>query len=100
MKRLVIVTIAVLLSGCQDKYQQGYETGYVDGVQATENKWKEVVELQTEKIERLEGRNTFNSGVHSTEVCGGGGVNVNGKHHGPGETGCVRAYNDGRIEKY
>ena len=98
--KTVLIAFVVILAGCEDKYQNGYDKGYADGVLATEQKLKEIIELQAKQIERIESRSTSNSGVSSTEVCGGGGVNVNGKHHSPGKTGCARVYSDGRVEKY
>jgi succinate dehydrogenase/fumarate reductase-like Fe-S protein len=73
---------------------------YLEGVSVTEKKLNEVIELLEEKIKRQERQSTYTSGISSTSVCGGGGVEVNGKHHGAGKTGCVRVYSDGRIEKY
>jgi succinate dehydrogenase/fumarate reductase-like Fe-S protein len=98
--KIFLLTIFLLLVGCEDKYQKGYENGYLEGVSVTEKKLNEVIELLEEKIKRQERQSTYTSGISSTSVCGGGGVEVNGKHHGAGKTGCVRVYSDGRIEKY
>jgi hypothetical protein len=100
MKQLLLISFFVLLAGCEDKYQKGYETGFNDGVSVTEKKLKEIIDRQKEQLERLERRSNSYSGAYSTEVCDGGGVTVNGKHHSGGKTGCVRVYSDGRIEKY
>ena len=94
-----MLSIFLLLVGCEDKYQKGYETGYLEGVSITEKRLNELIQLQEEKIYRLERQSNYSSGVSSTSVCGGG-VEVNGKHHSAGKTGCVRVYSDGRIEKY
>jgi hypothetical protein len=86
----------ILLSGCKDKYQEGYQSGYIDGANATEQKLK----LQYEdKLSELELRNNNYFSVTSTEVCGGG-VNLNGKYYSGGKTGCVRVYSNGKVEKY
>ena len=100
ISKILFLSILIFLTGCEDKYQKGYETGYLEGVSVTEKKLKEIIELQEEKIRRQERQSTYSPGVSSTSVCGGGGVEVNGKHHSAGKTGCVRVYSDGRIEKY
>jgi hypothetical protein len=100
ISKILFLSILIFLAGCEDKYQKGYETGYLEGVSVTEKKLNELIQLQEEKIYRLERRSNYSSGVSSTSVCGGGGVEVNGKHHSAGKTGCVRVYSDGRIEKY
>jgi hypothetical protein len=100
MKRLLFISIVILLAGCEDKYQKGYEAGYAEGALVTKNRLNELIELQAEKIRRLDGQSTSYSSGYSTEVCGGNGVDVNGKHHSAGKTGCVRVFSDGRIEKY
>ena len=101
MKNLISILICVFLifslSGCKDKYQEGYQSGYIDGVYDTEKKLKKEYE---EKISELERKKQNSFSVSSTSVCGGGGVNLNGKHYSGGKTGCVRVYSDGRVEKY
>lgn len=96
MKFITILSLTFLLFGCKDKYQEGYQSGYVDGVIQTENRLKKEYE---EKLQDQKVRNRSFS-VYSTEVCGGGGVNVNQKHYEGGKTGCVRVYSDGRVERY
>jgi hypothetical protein len=96
---LIAVLFAIVLS--YEKVQDsGYVAGYNDGIAVTEKRLNELIELQAEKIRRLEKQGATSSGVYSTEVCGGNGVDVNGKHHSAGKTGCVRVFSDGRIEKY
>lgn len=98
---LVIGLLIVALDLNNEKVRdRGYVEGYDYGVAVTEKRLNDLIELQAEKIRRLERQGTTYSGTYSTEVCGGNGVDVNGKHHGPGKTGCVRVYSDGRIEKY
>ena len=98
MKKLLFISLLlpIILLGCKDKYQEGYQIGYSDGVRSMESKLEESEKkLQDEK---RKSQRTFSS--VSTEVCGGSGVNLNGKHYSGGKTGCVRVYSDGRIEKY
>ena len=98
---LVIGLLLVALDLNNEKVRdRGYAEGYDYGVAVTEKRLNDLIELQAEKIRRLERQSTTYSGAYSTEVCGGNGVNVNGKHHSAGKTGCVRVYSDGRIEKY
>ena len=100
LKNIFIVTLAIIslsfLSGCKDKFQEGYESGYADGTNATEQRLKKEYEEKISDLER-KSRNSFS--VTSTSVCGGG-VNLNGKYYSGGKTGCVRVYSDGRVEKY
>lgn len=94
---IFMILVTIVLTGCKDKFQEGYESGYADGVNATEQRLKKEYEEKISDLER-KSRNSFS--VTSTSVCGGGGVNLNGKHYSGGKTGCVRAYSDGRVEKY
>jgi hypothetical protein len=103
MKILLITTCAVLtltLSGCKDKYKEGFDDGFVQGTASTEARLRKEMDEKIETLKRESERSTYNYGGLSTGVCGGGGVTVNGKHHSPGKTGCVRVHSDGRIEKY
>jgi hypothetical protein len=95
MKWLVFF-FPVFLIACKDKYNEGYQTGFNEGVIATEQRLKNEYE---EKIKKIENSNRELS-VTSTSVCGGGGVNVGGKHYEGGKTGCVKVYSDGRIVRY
>ena len=98
MKKIKLSTflVLILLAGCKDKYQEGYQIGYSDGVKSMEFKLDESEKkLQDEK---RKSQQSFSS--VSTEVCGGSGVNLNGKHYSGGKTGCVRVYSDGRVVKY
>lgn len=98
---LVVGVLVVALDLNNEKVRDsGYVAGYDYGVAVTEKRLNDLIELQAEKIRRLESQSTTYSGAYSTEVCGGNGVNVNNKHHSAGKTGCVRVYSDGRIEKY
>jgi len=102
VKIILLLVFVLLFSGCEDKYQkgyaEGYQRGYSEGASDTENRLnKEFDEkLSKQVLDEL----TTSYSVRATEVCGGGGVNVNGKHYSAGKTGCVRVYSDGRIEKY
>lgn len=102
VKIILLLVFVLLFSGCEDKYQkgyaEGYQRGYSEGASDTENRMNKEFDEKLSKQE-LDDLTTSYS-VRSTEVCGGGGVNVNGKHYSGGKTGCVRVYSDGRIEKY
>jgi hypothetical protein len=100
IKHLLFITVLYLLAGCEDKYQKGYDKGYADGVAVTEIKFNELMQQEKDKVKSLERQSNSYSNSYSTEVCGGNGVDVNGKHHSAGKTGCVRVHSDGRIEKY
>ena len=93
---ILLMTSLVTLSGCKDKFDEGYQSGYINGVYDTEQRLKKEHE---EKISELERKNRNSYSVTSTEVCGGG-VNLNGKYYSGGKTGCVRVYSNGRVEKY
>ncbi|MBW2647797.1 MAG: hypothetical protein JRE23_16825 [Deltaproteobacteria bacterium] len=92
-KIIFVLGLAVaLLASCEDRYPQGYDDGYADGYEAGR---QVVAENHEDDIsEHVSSRSV------TTEVCGGGGVNVNGKHVPPGPTGCVRVYSDGTFERY
>lgn len=96
MKASIIFIIVLALYGCKDRYQDGYDAGYATGVSSAEARLKSEYE---EKLRNYEDK-TNRLSVTSTEVCGGGGVNVNNKHYPGGKTGCVRAYSDGRVVRY
>jgi hypothetical protein len=95
-KYFVAVVLVTLLSGCSDRYQEGYDAGYSDGAITTEKR------LKREYEERLaeQKRDSFSYSSTSVETCGGAGVTVNGKHYQGGKTGCVRVYSDGRVRQY
>ena len=96
--KILFAGLLFLLTGCEDKYQEGYQQGYSEGASFAENKMNKECD---EKLSKQEHDATSSSySVTSTEVCGGGGVNLNGKHYSGGKTGCVRAFSDGRVEKY
>ena len=89
--------------GCKDRFQEGYDAGYEDGSLQS----KLIGEKQCEERLEAEKRSCRNLGLSygyssgsSTEVCGGGGVNLNGKHYEAGKTGCVRVFSDGRVVRY
>ena len=98
MNKLLFISLffPIILSGCKDKYQEGYQIGYSDGVRSMESKLEE----SEKKLQDEKRKSQYSYSSVSTEVCGGTGVNLNGKHHSGGKTGCVRVYSDGRVEKY
>jgi hypothetical protein len=89
--------------GCKDKYQEGYDQGYAEGLyQGKRDAEKQCEEKIDEEKKSCRDRSYSSSysSSYSTEVCGGGGVNLNGKHYEGGKTGCVRVYSDGRVVRY
>ncbi len=96
VKVLVISIVVLALYGCKDRYQDGYDAGYAAGVSFTETRLRSEYEEKLRNFEEKANRLS----VTSTEVCGGGGVNVNNKHYPGGKTGCVRVYSDGRVVRY
>jgi hypothetical protein len=98
MNKLLIMSLLVptILIGCKDKYREGYQIGYSDGVRSMESKLEE----SEKKLQEEKSKSQYSFGSVSTQVCGGTGVNLNGKHYSGGKTGCVRVYSDGRVEKY
>ena len=96
--KIILAGLLFVLAGCEDKYQQGYQQGYSEGASFAENKMNKECDEKLSKQERDATSSSYS--VTSTEVCGGGGVNLNGKHYSGGKTGCVRAYSDGRVERY
>ena len=109
MKRMIVYLILGLLvglsvSGCQDHsqeaYQKGYQAGYAEGSYDSEKVCQTKVDEEKSICNDRMSNSFSNSYGASTEVCGGGGVNVNGKHYPGGKKGCVRVFSDGRVERY
>lgn len=96
-KLLILATFAVLV-GCNDRFDGGYRTGFADGLREGEKAEAEKAAAAERERRRRESLATARS--VTTEVCGGGGVNFNGKHIRPGKTGCVRVFNDGTVQRY
>lgn len=97
MRTFYLVLLVLMASGCSDKIGDAYNSGFADGVKATEQRLQGEFERKLRDMERS-CSNYGSSG--STEVCGGNGVNVNGKHYSGGKTGCVRVFEDGRVQRY
>lgn len=95
---ILLVGLLLVISGCNDRYQEGYQEGYSEGASFTENRLHKDCEEKLSKQKRDSETSSYGGG--STEVCGGGGVNLNGKHYSGGKTGCVRVYSDNRVERY
>lgn len=102
MLKVFFILVLIALSGCSDRYQEGYEQGFSDATtQATavaEQKCQETIEQEMRSC-RAAITNEVSSYVQTT-VCGGGGVNVGKRHYASGKTGCVRVFSDGRVEQY
>jgi hypothetical protein len=89
------VAMGAMSSSCEDRYQLGYDAGYAAAFEAGAQAAREECETAASAL----GDYTLEPSV-ATEVCGGDGVNVNGKHFSPGPTGCVRVYDDGTSKSY
>jgi hypothetical protein len=107
-KQLSLMYPAILLSvfftaSCKDRYKEGYDAGYEQGFSQASVVSEKSCDERLEEEKRSCSNKIYPSGYsseYSTAVCGGGGVNVNGKHYEGGKTGCVRVYNDGRVVRY
>lgn len=100
----LVVTAVVFVSACGNGYQEAYEEGYEAGLAAGKLDAKKAVKVpevcEPESEASAAAAPNWTSGPAFTEVCGGGGVDVGSTHIQPGESGCVRVFNDGRIERY
>lgn len=97
---MTFVAAAFLLAACSDRYDEGYRLGYAAGR-------TDMLQVATQCEQRLQDeRRRIDSALFDAEpsvattVCGGAGVNLNGKHIAPGKTGCVRVLSDGTVERY
>jgi len=89
------------LSGCS-RYEEGFKAGYSQGSADAETRVRADYEqrLAVLESEASSKSSASYSATVQTEVCGGSGVNLNGKHYSGGKTGCVRVLSDGRVERY
>ncbi len=88
-----------IMAGGKDRCDEGYVAGHADGSAAGEKIGFEKAMAQHETESRAIER--YDSPTYvATEVCGGSGVNVNGKHYAGGKTGCVRVLSDGTVQRY
>jgi hypothetical protein len=99
MLKSCALLLVVCLAGCADKYQEGYAAGYEAGEVAARTRDAAQCEERQREQERLRTQSDSSAYV-TTEVCGGAGVNVNGRHVAGGKTGCVRVFSDGRVQRY
>lgn len=101
--KFLIPIFLLMLYGCKDRYEEGFQEGFADGFdQATaiaNGICSEKIEVEKQSCSS-KGRQDSFLGGYSTEVCGGGGVNVGGKFYSGGKKGCVRVFSDGRVERY
>jgi hypothetical protein len=100
MRIAYLAVIAIALTGCSDRYDDGFSAGYAAGLA---NKQEQILAECKAKIsacERSASSSHPPSYSTSTEVCGGDGVNFNGKHYSGGKTGCVRVTSDGRVQRW
>lgn len=91
--------VIFIITGCKDRFDEGYAAGYVDGSLAGEKIGFEKATVQHDAESRVM-ENYVDTPYVTTEVCGGSGVNVNGKHYAGGRTGCVRVFSDGTVKRY
>lgn len=103
LNKFIAPLLLIVLVGCKDRYQEGFQKGFKDGFDQataiTETICSEKIEKEKRSCAATSAYpSTFES--YSTEVCGGGGVNLNGKYHSGGKKGCVRVFSDGRVERY
>jgi hypothetical protein len=99
VRRALLLTLTLLLVGCEEKYEKGYQDGRIAGMQEARAQCNSRVE-EAEQACRRSYSNTPSHDSVVTTVCGGGGVNFNGKHYSGGKTGCVRVYASGKVERY
>lgn len=89
-----------VVAGCADRYQQGYQEGYASGYAAAEEIAKRRLEEEQQRARQAAAWTQPTRAAYSTEVCGGSGVNVNGRHVAGGKTACVRVFSDGTFHRY
>ena len=99
--------ISVLFVGCGNDCGDAYDAGYAAGMVAGSSRHDGIAqgaqssqECPPDPATSAQPRTGWNAGPTSTEVCGGGGVDVGTDHIEPGDSGCVRVFGDGRIKRY
>lgn len=100
--KLVWVICSLFFVGCTDRYEEGFQKGFADGFEQATAIQNTICSEKIDKQKRFcstASEFSLGSGGYSTEVCGGG-VNVDGKYHKGGKTGCLRVFSDGRVERY
>jgi len=95
----LLLTTLTFATGCNDRFQEGYSAGYKDGLATGEKLGLEKFE-QEYAAKLLTSQSYAPTTYTTTEVCGGGGINVGGKHYSGGKTGCVRVLSDGTVQRY
>jgi hypothetical protein len=100
MLKVSTLLLVVCLAGCADKYQEGYSAGYAAGEAAARAREIARCDERQRELERQSALDESTSTHVTTEVCGGGGININGRHVPGGKTGCVRVFSDGRVQRY
>lgn len=101
--KVLLLTFLAGLSGCEDKYKTGHDAGYAEGYAAGYAKASEEAEQRAKKLRQEAWRAAFSepsSPVVAASICGGNGMNLNGKYIRPGKTGCVDALSDGTFRRY
>ena len=98
-----LALVGLLTSACTDRYQEGYEAGRIAGAieaRAASERACAIRVAEAEQACQTNNRAQNSPSFVTTEVCGGTGVHLNGKHYPGGKTGCVRVYSDGRVVRY
>jgi hypothetical protein len=97
---LVLISLAMCLTGCGKKYEEGLQEGYARGAADAEARVRGELEPQIASLKQQYSSSVSSLQISSTSSCGGSGINLNGKYYSGGKTGCVRVYSDGRVERY
>lgn len=104
MKFSMMVLAVAISAGCSDRYDEGYWAGYAAAL-AEAQPTTDGLKAALDQCETAKG-DAYSTGAGNilrsvtTQVCGGGGVTLNGNHVRPGKTGCVRVFSDGSVERY
>ena len=88
-KFLFIIFLLIPLQSHANDYDDGYDAGYKQAM----------LEIKS-LLDNCEEDDSSFSYLTSTEVCGGGGVTLNGKYIPGGATGCVKVYSDNTYKQY
>lgn len=102
MGKVLMCVLFLALSGCKDKYQEGYGEGFSIGYAQAKAEAQAACSLQVDAAKESYSSRTASPSYSfvTAEVCGGNGMDYNGKHYKAGKTGCVRVMADGRVEGY
>jgi hypothetical protein len=100
MKTLMLLLLAAMVlqvAACTERYDEVYQDGFLAGRTAAFN---EVSDLRETARARFSAHAVDGDRDMSTEVCGAGGIILNGVHVSFGNSSCVRVYADGSVARY